>query len=66
VYVELVDPPRRLAAAILDALPEGWKIENKCGCGHPPHPGFVCGYPIPYADDAAGRHIPGVKCGCEG
>lgn len=37
----------------------------RCGCGHEPHPGLVCGWPLPYAEKD-GRIIDGVRCGCEG
>jgi hypothetical protein len=30
-----------------------------CGCGHPAHPGLVCGWPVEAAEH-------GVMCECEG
>jgi hypothetical protein len=35
------------------------RVPNMCGCGHSPHIGLVCGYPI-------GRTQDRVKCECEG
>lgn len=37
----------------------------KCGCGHPPHAGLVCGYPLNYVD-VNGLAVSNAKCGCEG
>ena len=35
------------------------KVPKMCGCGHSPHIGLICGYPI-------GRTQNRVKCECEG
>ena len=52
------------------ALERGGYLERdeppkRCGCDHHPHPGFVCGHPLPHAE-AEGRPLAGITCGCEG
>ena len=39
------------------------KIKSRyCGCNHPIHPGFVCGWPISSVEEMPGM----FHCGCEG
>lgn len=43
----------------INKIPRRREAPNMCGCGHSPHVGFICGYPI-------GRTQDRVKCKCEG
>lgn len=50
-YPPAIDDPGKLRTVEQAGTP--------CGCGHPSHPGLVCGYPIQIS---AGK----VPCECEG
>lgn len=52
---------RRVDGNALRAIFAPPKVEpKKCGCGHPPHPGLVCGHPFLKHDDLRST------CECEG
>lgn len=43
--------------------PQYLPASSRCGCGHMPHPGLICGYPVP----TPGNQPPIPKyCDCEG
>ncbi len=35
-------------------------VTNRCGCGHPPHPGLICGWPLREQGHSD------IRCECEG